>query len=125
MNIKQHIEAGHYEKDDLGRALVTSAKNLDEIWTVVCTDKPGDPIVAFNKYGSIISLSADGSGLLLPPAPPKVRHMATLCIPILSNGRRDASRAPTIELGNITSAGEHNKQWRYVLLTGESEEPWE
>lgn len=41
MNVKEHIEAGHYPTDDKGRALVPMGNG--RVATIYCTDHPGGP----------------------------------------------------------------------------------
>lgn len=136
MNIKQHIEAGHYPKDEKGRALVPMQHRGTA--TIYATDRGGRycivgvitgdicaPPVTWSEEGSHKSWAVDARDLM-PPPPRKVKHMATLCIPWdRISDKRDGKRKPSIELGDITSCGEDNKEWKYVLLTGETEEPWE
>ncbi len=46
MNIKEHIEAGHYPKDEKGRALVPVG--CDCVATICATDAPGSkPLLGF------------------------------------------------------------------------------
>ncbi len=75
MNIKEHIDAGHYPKDDKGRSLVPMRRG--GTFVVAATDKPGQrPIVGWHV--------SDGAGItdvlhaddisLLPPAPRKITN---------------------------------------------------
>lgn len=79
MNIKEHIEAGHYPKDEKGRALVPTRGS--GTYTIVCTDRPGmRPIMGFAPAccDSIQSWKEDGAADsdpghwdILPPPPRK------------------------------------------------------
>lgn len=78
MNIKQHIEAGHYPTDAKGRAMVPvesefdPAKGATWIATICAIDGPGGNIVGFGQ-GCVREWGDDGTpfhpeGRLLPPA---------------------------------------------------------
>lgn len=86
MNIKEHIEAGHYPKDALGRALVPTTGG--RVATICATDKPGEfsiigwvPTPAraqaleftWCDLGGTKGMSTDD---LLPPPPRKVEVKA-------------------------------------------------
>ena len=76
MNIKEHIEAGHYPTDDKGRALVpvepTGAQWTGWTAAICATDGPRRTIIGFGA-GSARTWREDGSpdghdeGRLLPP----------------------------------------------------------
>ena len=61
---------------------------------------------------------------LLPPPPRKVKHMATLFLPVRSDGKRDHTRKPSISMGNLTSSAASFPEFKLLLLTGETEENW-
>ena len=73
MNIKDHIEAGHYPKDDKGRALAPHKHNGTV--TVLATDYLGNQIVGWlTRCGSASAptIWKDDGSYLLPPPPRKV-----------------------------------------------------
>jgi hypothetical protein len=125
MNIKEHIEAGHYERDDTGRALVPMRNG--ERATIYATDCPGnEPIVGVTKDTGAETWSAAGSYTadrttttldLLPPPPRKVKVTAWALF------ARKADEVSVITLDPETAAN-----WRtyneVVEITGEYEEPW-
>jgi len=122
VNIKEHIEAGHYPKDEKGRALVPMKSGRQLV--VTATDKPGPcPIIgwveginhAFGWYGD----SED----LLPPPPRKVKVMAYTVLTRGNTGKYETSGL----FFNRSEAGGHNcgaSGLGIVTLTGEYEEPW-
>lgn len=124
MNIKDHIEAGHYPKDEKGRALVPSDKGW--IYTILCTDKPGDePIVAFRENGSCCWFKAAHDGAqavnLLPPPPRKVKVSRWQLV-----NKLDGCFAPYTH-GTEAEAVRcvlNEDVWRVIELTGEYEKPW-
>jgi hypothetical protein len=79
MNIRDHINAGHYPKDEKGRALVPVGGQGRKGWTatIIATDAP-EGIIGFgpaytrkwNDRGE--DKAGHGDGDLLPPAPRKV-----------------------------------------------------
>ncbi len=132
MNIKERIEAGHYQTDHKGRALVPIKDG--RVATIYATDgpsnfgKPEYPIVGvIEAWGGIIrwdSLGRDevppGSNCtdLLPPPPRKVKVTRWLVI------------SKNNEMGPFADKedAEHcAKCWRAPLveLTGEYEEAWD
>jgi len=131
MNIKEHIDAGHYPKDEKGRALVPM--RCGRTATILATDLPfghfriighiGDSVTQWMPCGHQYSDERERPADLLPPPPRKVKSMATLCIP-MRDGKRDIHRVTEVLLGDCTENGGYNKEWKYVLLTGEYEEPW-
>lgn len=129
MNIKAHIEAGHYPTDEKGRALVPMKNGATVI--VYATDAPCVPeaIVGYRRNFGPCTWSAEGhwhtSGGgyspndLLPPAPRKVAvkawalnniHGAMLA---LTDDPVRAKSWPTVGVGYFA-----------VALSGEYEEPW-
>lgn len=132
MNIKQHIEAGHYPKDSKGRALVPTGHTFGD--AVICaTDKPGRcPIIGWvptvARVASIeFSWDENGwaNGLheierLLPPPPRKVKVTRWMTLP--DTGESDSH----FLWDTLKGATEWAKgQERLVIeLTGEYEEPW-
>jgi hypothetical protein len=128
MNIKEHIEAGHYPKDDKGRAIVPLASG--HVATITATDKPGNfPIFgwytgtslgdgiaeSWSARGHVTSNPTDRD--LLPPPPRKVKVTAWALF------ARKADEVSVITLDPETAAN-----WRtyneVVEMTGEYEEPW-
>lgn len=82
MNIREHIEAGHYPKDEKGRALVPMRAGGTAV--IVATDLPHEifPIFGWTaamgtqrqwQAGGRNSLSGEGAHDLLPPPPHKVK----------------------------------------------------
>lgn len=77
MNIKEHIEAGHYPTDDKGRALVPM--NNGDTFVVSATDKPRigrrhNCIAGWRSHGLLDCFDSDGRAdcdarALLPPPP--------------------------------------------------------
>lgn len=115
LSIKDHIDQGHYPKDSAGRSLVP--KLGGGTFTVVCTDKPGNcPILGWHEKGDNFAYYANTQDLL-PPPPRRIPEVVTLCI-------RKGDGFRQYEPGDITSCGEENKEWQYVLLKGEREESW-
>lgn len=129
MNILDHILAGHYPKDDKGRALVPSRHGGT---VVICaTDMPGScPILGFriDDTGSRVGAENADHGFgywpdttgLLPPTPRKVkvtawaRVAANNDIRMLVRDRNSLFREP-----------EEYCSDHVVELTGEYEQPWE
>lgn len=125
MNVKQHIEAGHYPKDDKGRALVPMRDG--RIATIAAIDFPNDvfPILGWPESsgercwqaGGRSSLCGEGIYDLLPPAPRKVTMKRWLVVaPKGEYGPfRDRFQARCVASSNNALV---------VELTGEYEEPW-
>ncbi len=131
MNIKQHIEAGHYPKDEKGRALVSMRNG--NLATICATDGPEDS--RWNVYTTIIGfhwcgpLGWDDDGVhcngtsspnvdLLPPAPRKV-EVKVLAIVIAGTGTVVSIRNKDDPPVGVATGIE-----RLVELTGSYEEPW-
>lgn len=128
MNIKDHIEAGHYPTDDKGRALVPMRR--EEVATILATDAPGtNPIIGMFRVanggetavhlwtasGTVFRNSQSKSDLLPPPRKVKV----TARLRRSTDGSwgivrisRDGEGVALIPVGAT------------VELTGEYEEPW-
>lgn len=135
-SIKEHIEAGHYPKDEKGRALVPQrAPSGEWVALIYATDLPGKwPILGRSFKRSVSDNTApmqwDANGVgsgsmhedwhLLPPPPRKVKVTAWA----------SAVRGGTLNTlqfhkcfaeRDAEAAGEG---YRVVELTGEYEEPW-
>lgn len=132
MNIKEHIEAGHYERDKLGRALVP-CDNGDTA-TIAATDAPGEWVLlgwqtrpqngcghgSWHRDGraGFTSPSNDRADLL-PPPPRKVEVKAWK---LIVNGKKVG----------LTDDPELARHWRngcvsddeLIELSGIHEEPW-
>src|SRR5262245_61963841 len=137
MNIKEHIEAGHYPTDEKGRALVPSIDG--GVATIAAADAPGSWVIMgwLKGYGSLSSTSqaswnADGSpgrfhgsyaDRVLPAlAPPKPRKVQI---------RRWVEHDPEADYFSSTwksdkpGGGVTARVGCVILeLTGEYEEPW-
>jgi hypothetical protein len=129
MNIKEHIEAGHYPKDEKGRALVTMRCGTTA--TIVATDGPeGGAIVGwYLMRRGHVSLWAEsgrwqeGSGRLLdllPPTPRKVK--VTRWILTAPSGDDDIGHTYTSREAAESAAYKYTSFPIVVELTGEYEE---
>ena len=130
MNIKEHIEAGHYPKDEKGRALVPTRGG--EFVTICATDKPGPRCLigwsATDVFALSIEVAWDAEGRkydaamaldLMPPPPRKVREAVTVLLakpehPHYPNGRVDIAQ------GKV-KGGEF---WTALPGIVEYEKPW-
>lgn len=124
MNIKEHIEQGHYPTDDKGRALVPMRGGLTA--TILATDHPGHDCIAgwfVSQDGTdkdITTWHPDGSWLqtepmandLLPPCPVTITAYAIV-----------DKRGTILRLREDAPAGVAAGIERLVVLTGEIEEP--
>lgn len=122
MNIRDHIEAGHYPRDDKGRALVREQSGRTA--HICATDAPGSHcIMGFDELAQR-SWTPDGevsgyeNSRLLPPPPRKVKVTGyarviagTRCFVNVYEKRLEAAQ----DLGPRETL---------VELTGEYEEPW-
>lgn len=131
MNIKDHIEAGHYPKDDRGRALVPM--RCGEIATIYATDYAGRwPILGTIGRGapSLWLETGVGAGGMVddwfltspPPRKVKVTRWALMYLPLVRNrchSTFDTESDAHREVG-------HFKDGEVVIvpLTGEYEQPW-
>lgn len=114
MNIKEHIEAGHYPVDDKGRALVQAS--CGQV-TIVSTDRPGPlPILGWTDGGDLFASNGEG----IRPPPPHIRtryaavHRGAMCDLHWHESDGPARRA-------VAGAANGNE---WALLTMEYEEPW-
>ncbi len=132
MNIKEHIEAGHYQTDDKGRALVPMKGGLTA--TILATDKGYDTIWAALETGACLAWRHDGENWgphrncrdemlvrldLLPPSPRKVKVTAWGVFGKPSNALYSAHR-DYAEADKNCAKGVS----QVVELVGEIEEPW-
>jgi hypothetical protein len=137
MNIKQHIEAGHYPKDEKGRALVPVG--CDEVATICATDAPGiKPILGFirsEKSASVVCWcmwDEHGSNHpaqpgacwvdLLPPPPRKVPVKRYGVVRLEKYGALFHTTAGNPETAR--SLAPDGVKCVIVELTGSYEEPW-
>jgi hypothetical protein len=130
MNIKQHIEAGHYPVDDKGRALVP-VKN-GGVATIAATDGPPDEKLigwyAIEGDGAwVCSWNADGSFMsspyhcdLLPPPARKVKVTGWAIVG--SNDRKTHSIYRTEQAARSVSLAADEI---IVPLVGEYAESWD
>ena len=123
MNIKEHIDRGHYPKDAKGRALVPTRGG--KIATIYATDLnyEDQPIVGVREHEDVATWCADGryrtkdSELdLLPPPPRKVKETGFL---LLRAGGGYAFWRSQAEMEHCRRPGD-----TCVVMTGEYEEPW-
>ncbi len=132
MNIKQHIEANHYPRDEKGRALVPTNGGFTAV--ICATDKPGPrPIlgwvptparatsieVAWHDDGSLQGM---GTCNLLPPAPRKVEVKAWGVL-------AEIPGTDEYRVVHVAQTQHAAQQWGCsgqpcIALTGSYEEPW-
>lgn len=116
MNIKEHIEAGHYPVDDKGRPVVRSSAG--GTLTVASIDKPGPyPIVGWYRSGALASYAADSLDLCQPP-PRKMKVTRWVALNDMGGG---AIAWHTHEAATKSANAGHGP---IVELTGEYEVPW-
>lgn len=134
MNIKEHIEAGHYPLDEKGRALVPMLHGGHaEEGIVISTDVPGPyPIVVaeksapsgyevslHNEFGECIGKRSGQDLKILPPSPKKVKVSGWAAFTCRG------TRIGTFDQEHDAHAcSKHYPDYRIVELTGEYEEPW-
>lgn len=123
MNIKQHIEAGHYPKTENGMEIVQTSEGL----TVHIADVHPDGRIAgwlskgdvsaytWNAHGGAFQ---ERGGDLLPPPPRKVKRSLWAAY-ARDTGRLLATEHSREQLGRFHPSSVH-----FVELTGEYEEPW-
>lgn len=126
MNIRDHIEAGHYPTDDKGRALVKASDGATVV--IAATDMPGGcPILGFRLEGASghgdcgFGYWADTKNLL-PPPPRKVKVRFGL---ILRDGMAWGLRDTYDHaLGQVMKIGPNGHTHQAIDATIEYEEPW-
>jgi len=122
MNIKKHIEAGHYPTDEKGRALVPMrdgptatilATDVGDNWTVVghCLGQ----VYRWNDIGISRSSEPGYAGQLLPPPPRKVE------VKRWAEVRLSDRTVLVVFASSCIAAGHGNVM---VELTGSYDEPW-
>lgn len=117
MNIKEHIEAGHYPTDDKGRALVPTSDG--RTYCVLAADVPSSlPIAGYClDRPDIISRQSESGHFLLPPPPRKVK------VTYYAEVDRESGKiVATSNVGRLGMSAPAN--WVCVELTGEYEQPW-
>lgn len=128
MNIKKHIKAGRYPKDDQGRALVPMSNG--DTFVVCATDKPriGDRhycIIGWAGNGVLNCFDADGwnesdGRALLPPQPRKVKETRWA---VYSHAGTFVQSYETEREARV-ACNSGVPAYQIVELTGEREEPW-
>lgn len=133
MNIKEHLEAGHYERDECcaGWSVTLRNNSTAKVFTTKCGGSyPLVGVVSVIDRGwVVIKWAADGTPEkdschwscnfdLLPPPPRKVK--VTGWAVISRNGHIDCTFKERERAVTHVSPGH-----RIVELTGEYEEPWE
>lgn len=127
MNIREHIEAGHYPRDDKGRALVPMQCGC--VATIYATDHPNEePIVGRLPSQDCEPMwwASDGTPSsdshpdwrLLPPPPRKIA--IEQWARVIKGTREVISVFDT----PADAGGGINSREIVVPLTGEYEEPW-
>lgn len=133
MNIKQHLEAGHYPKDGRGHSIVTT-RNGDKYAIVRLDNAESYPLLGmkiddlgrwwgfqnWNAAGVPPSAGVEHHLCLLPPPPRKVKVQAVAHV----NGSIYCCLADTPESRATVARGIITDGGHMVLLTGEYEEPW-
>jgi hypothetical protein len=131
LNIREHIEAGHYPKDDKGRAVVPMQGCEEAV--ILATDwreGGGDTrcIIGWRKdddeHRELLTWDADGkyfgnplhNNALLPPPPRKVPVKAWAIV--------QADTGRILRLRDNPPSGTTAGIEQLVELTGEREEPW-
>ena len=127
MNIKEHIEAGHYPKDSLKRAIVPMRAGGFAV--IYATNAPGDaPLVGFigqeeNRSRPDGEWKIDGSRCgwgepwdLIPPPPRKAKVSEWA---LIREGRVWTWYQTEEKARRCAHDGD-----QIVLMTGEYEEPW-
>lgn len=134
MNIKEHIEAGHYERDEhcAGWSVTLRNNSAAKIFTTKC----GGPyplvgvVSVIDRGWETIKWAADGTPEkgsshwscnfdLLPPPPRKVKVIGWAIISPSGVARRICANPHSSDVIGAPSLGD-----RVVELTGEYEEPW-
>lgn len=132
MNIREHIEANHYPRDDKGRALVPMRGG--QIATILATDRPDfdggrEPIVGWIQPNASVhtwwhagerSRQHPSALDLLPPPPRKVK--VTRYMLMRPNG--DEYGFYLTKQAAERAIGDIGATLHVVELTGEYEEPW-
>lgn len=128
MNIKEHIEAGHYPTEAKGRALVPMG--ADRVAVIYCTDHPGGHaksrfcIIGRDPVGQLRAWDAEGvnEGIgidaLSPPRPRKERVKRYGVF--LKDGTCWSTYADPDTANRIAS----DRNGTIVTLHGEREVPW-
>lgn len=114
LSIKDHIDQGHYPKDEKGRALVPIIGG--GTFVVCATDAPSScPIVGFNKDTGCNFAYWPDTNSLLPPPPRKVEVKGYALV--AQDGR--VAEVRTVIPDHLAVS-----QFRIVELTGSYEQEW-
>lgn len=132
MNIKEHIEAGHYPTDLKGRALVPMSEGRGIPATILATDVGDSWTIVGFCLGQVYRWNHNGAdrgtdcpiiGHLLPPAPRKVKvtRWAVMMLPVADN--ISYGSCSSRELAEV-ALSQAVRPAVIVELTGDVEEPW-
>lgn len=128
MNILEHINAGHYERDEKGRALVPMPN--DEKFVVAHMDAPGRfPLLGWHLSNNIITqygvefCEIPDPHRLLPPPTRKVKLEGWACVYAQPKGKAEISWSRDQLIRNA-GPDPDNTRYRLVPMSGEYEEPW-
>ncbi len=125
MNIKDHIESGHYQKDERGYSIVPTRGGHEVV--IVTTERRGQfPLVGWLDAASRpldwtkVGCVREGEGTFLDLLPPPPRKVKVTRYAILDStmGNKFCTSVETRDDTKLCR-GEF-----FVELTGEYEEPW-
>lgn len=140
MNIKQHIEAGHYPVDAKGRALVPM-RNSGPGAVIYATDRDHSHCIVGHQLDNLYCWQPDGRADntvfssddeypttnldLLPPPPHKSVHKSWIVYPRASDGH-PCWGSPKFVYDNPHEPATHYPSPKYIIIemSCEYEEPW-
>lgn len=120
LSIKDHIEAGHYERDTEGRSLVPHIGG--DVVTIYATNGPeGTPIIGWLPRQGITTWSGCTQNLLPPPRR-KVEVKASLvCVEVIKGAVQEYKIERVVRADGGPLPFKHNHR---IELTGSYEEEW-